>query len=522
MPQNTASQDRGTTTAGRNRSTDAAVRDRLVDAFRRRKGEATTADLVALTGLSLERVKEELPAVSDEYGARLRVTESGEILWSFPRGFRSRYRGLGPSLRRFWKVFKKGAVETGKFLFKAWIVLMLVGYFVFFLLLALLAVVASMAAQSSGRDRGGRGGGLGGAFLTGRLLETFVNIWFYSELFKGPQQRGWEADQRARKRRERRPLHHAIFSFVFGEPDPNANWDEVERRAVVAWLQANKGVITMPEFRALTGLSPMAADERITVYLRDFGGDPTVSDNGTILFSFPELLRRTDRSERSGGVPMRKLRPFSANKGNANLWFGGINLVNLLFGGYFLAGAVSPHPLLSVLYSGRYATKLVTTGGWDAFWLFVHQLFGKIAGVHDPTLIMGWALGGVPVAFAIFFYAIPAIRSWRLKAQNERIKVDNLRRAVYRAVLDKPRGFNPSAVESVAESANPRDPKAKDRILVELAAAEGGEPSADGSYTWEDIERAKRDAQAARAAVGAGASDLGKTVFDSHDGDSSP
>ena len=78
-----------------------AVRDRIVDVFRKRKGEATTADLVALTGLPKASVESELPAVSDEFGARLRVTESGEILYSFPSGLHSRYKGFGPSLKRF-------------------------------------------------------------------------------------------------------------------------------------------------------------------------------------------------------------------------------------------------------------------------------------------------------------------------------------------------------------------------------------------------------------------------------------
>lgn len=508
----------GGAAAIRRREGDEAVRDRLLSAFKQRKGEATTADLVALTGLPLERVKEELPAVSDEYGARMRVTESGEILWSFPRGFRSRYRGLWPSLKRFWKAFKKGAVEAGKVLFKAWIVVMLVGYFVLFLLLALVALLASVALQSSGRDRDDRGGGLGGLFLTGRLLETIINIWFYSELFKDPYQRAWEADARARKRRERRPLHHAVFSFVFGEPDPNADWDGLERRAVVAWLQTNKGVITMPEFRALTGLSPAEAEDRITVYLRDFGGEPSVSDSGTILFSFPELLRRADKVDRSfgGSVPMQRLRPFSANKGNANFWFGAMNLVNLLFGGYFIANAMLPHTVQTVMVRG----KEVMRAGWDFLYIITYQLAVSI-GFSHPAVGLAIGLGMVPVVFALLFYAIPAIRGARLKAENERIKVGNLRRVVYRAVLDRPRGFKPESVDPGIEAATPADPKAKDRLVVELAAAEGGEPQADGSFTWEGIERAKRDAEAARAAVREDAYGLGKTVFDSHDGSGS-
>ena len=135
----------------RGMASDEALRDSLVDAFRKKSGEATTADLVAATGLPLSRVEAALPSVSDEYGARLRVTESGEVLYSFPRGLHSRYRGFGPSLRRFWKSFKKGALEAAKLLFKGWIVLMLVGYFVLFILLAIVAFLASIALQSSGR-----------------------------------------------------------------------------------------------------------------------------------------------------------------------------------------------------------------------------------------------------------------------------------------------------------------------------------------------------------------------------------
>ncbi|MBL8966110.1 MAG: hypothetical protein JNG85_03815, partial [Spirochaetaceae bacterium] len=335
------------------------VRDKLVDTFRKRKGEATTADLVALTGLPKAQVEAEVKAVSDEYGARLKVTESGELLYSFPDGFRSRYRGLGPSLRRFWKAFKKGAAAAATFLFKAWIVVMLVGYFVLFLALALFATLASIAVSMSGKnDRDSdRGGGLGGLWLTGRLLDAFVRIWFYSELFKDPHQRAYERGVRDQRRRERRPLHKAIFSFVFGDGDPNADWPSVEKKAVVAFLQSNKGVITMPEFMAITGLPPAEAERAINRYMLEFEGEPQVSPGGAIYFAFPGLLRRKDRADRSygGSLPMKRLAAFSSNPKKANAWFCAINGVNVLFGGYFLGSALSAQPLLPLLYGGEYA-----------------------------------------------------------------------------------------------------------------------------------------------------------------------
>ncbi|HOX31281.1 MAG TPA: hypothetical protein PLB91_03065, partial [Spirochaetales bacterium] len=256
------------------------VRERLVDVFNKRSGEATTADLVALTGLPLAQVQAEVKAVSDEYGARLRVTESGEILYSFPDGMRSRYRGLGPSLKRLWKAFRKGAAAVASYLFKAWIVVMLVGYFLVFVALALLAVFASIAVSASGGSRDSRdnrrGGGLGGLWLTSRLIDSIVRVWFYSELFRDPRDRAYARERRAQKR----PLHKAIFSFVFGDGDPDQGWDELEKKAVIAFLQANKGIVTMPEFMAITGLPPAQAEDRINRYLYEFEGSPEVSPGG--------------------------------------------------------------------------------------------------------------------------------------------------------------------------------------------------------------------------------------------------
>jgi len=293
----------------------ARVREALVDVFRSRRGEATTADLIALTGLPKVQVEAEVKAVSDEYGARLRVTESGDLLYSFPEGMRSRYRGFLPSLRRGWKAFKKAAAAVATLLFKAWIVVMLVGYFLLFVALALLAVLASMGLSMSGGSKDSRssrrGGGMGGFMLTGRLIDSIIRIWFYSELFSDPNDR-----ERSRaRRRDKKPLHRAIFSFVFGDGDPDASWDEIEKKAVIAFVQANKGLMTQPEFMAITGLPPGEADERINRYLYEFEGSPEVSDGGVIYYSFPSLMRRGDRSDRSYGfsIPIRRVAAFSSN-----------------------------------------------------------------------------------------------------------------------------------------------------------------------------------------------------------------
>lgn len=504
-----------------------AVRDKIVDVFKKRKGEATTADLVALTGLPKARVEAELPAVSDEFGARLRVTESGEILYSFPSGLHSRYKGFGPSLRRFWKAFRNGAIAAAKLVFKVWIVVMLVGYFVLFVALVLLALLASIAVSFGGGkdDRDDRrGGGIGGLYLASRLVDTFVRLWFYSELFKSPEQRYYEGQRRVERKKERKPLYKAIFSFVFGDGDPNPDWDSVEKKAVVAFLQANKGIITIHEFMAITGLPPLEAETRINRYLFEFEGEPRVSEAGTIYYSFDSLLRRSDRTDRTMGntVPMKRLAAFSSNPKKMNGWFVFLNGFNLLFGGYFASQALSSHAVLDLLYTGEYASKIVMTRGFDAFYLFTHQLLGKLAGSGDPSVVLLWGLGLVPLVFSVVFYLIPFLRKFRMDAANEEVKRGNMRRIAYRAVIAKPQGITAETVAQAASgaaAASPKDPGAAEKILVELAASSHGEPLEGGGYSYSEIASSEVEAGKARVAVKDSDFDLGATVFDSHSGD---
>ena len=498
------------------------VRERLVDAFRGRRNEATAADLIALTGLPASQVQAELPAVSDEYGARLRVTESGEILYSFPDGMKSRYRGFGASLKRFFKGAKKVAAKIGTAVFKGWIVVMLVGYFLLFVALALFALVASVAISQGGgssdsRSSNRRGGGLGGLWLTGRLFDSIIRIWFYSELFKSPEDRAFSRYGRGGGggKDQRRPLHKAIFSHVFGDGDPDAAWAEAEKKAVVAFIQSNRGLISMPEFMSITGQKPAEAEIAINRYMLDFGGSPEVTEDGVLYFNFPELMKRRDSTDRTFGfsVLLKRIAGFSSNSKKADNTFRLINLANILFGGYFLYGA------LSVGQAWYFQTPkgAVLRGGIDFFYSITAYLFGGIMNLGDPVPLIAWGLGVVPLVFSALFYIVPFVRGRRLAARNEHAKEENLRRIVYRAIWDKPRGFRPESVPAAGPESTPKDPARETAHIVdEIAAWSGGDPSTDGTWTFDDIGRTRLGVQAVRSKVDPSRYELGNAIFDSH------
>ncbi|MDR2258261.1 MAG: hypothetical protein LBE14_03820, partial [Treponema sp.] len=292
------------------KETEQAAYRRVTEAFRKQRKGATVADVVAATALPLATVREMVPRAADEYSARLEVTESGEIRYSFPHGFVSRYRGFRAGFKKFIEKAGRLVKIFAAGLFKVWIMVMLVGYFVLFMLIALASLFITVAARSSSSDN--RRGGGGGLFVSAHIFDLIIRLWFYSELTKSMDRRyGLRGNQGAERPRGR-PLHRAIFSFVFGDGDPNKDWALREKKAFIAYVQANRGVITLPEFMALTGLGPQRAEEEILARCSEFGGSPEVSGEGTVVYRFDELLLRADREDRSfaGASPIKRLKEF--------------------------------------------------------------------------------------------------------------------------------------------------------------------------------------------------------------------
>ncbi|MDR1351961.1 MAG: hypothetical protein LBK05_01665 [Treponema sp.] len=492
---------------------DRAAYEKVVGALRRQPKGATVADIVARTALPLETVRDLVPAAADEYSGRLEVTESGEIRYSFPHGFASKYRGFRAGLRRAAAGFSKGLKIGASWAFKVWIMGMLVGYFLFFMLLAVAALALSVAASSQSNSSSRSSKGDGGLLLASSLFNTIIRIWFYSELLNADR-RYSRSYSNAPAKPKGRPLYKAIFSFVFGDEDPNARWDEQEKRAVIAYIQGNRGVITVPELAMLAGLTPSEAEDRITAYCAEFGGSPEATEDGTVVYRFDELLLRADRRDRSFGDlsgPIKRLKAFSSNAKKLNGWLAAINGVNLAFGGYFLFNA---------LKSGHILTQAhFQASSW--FYGVSYILLSRF--LTDPLPFITVVLGWIPIVFSLLFWAVPAARSFGVKKENEEIKLENFRKEGYGRIWRNPFKVNPGEMEPKAAECRPSDLEAaRDRVIKEFGAYSIPEAALDETgatvYSFTDLDREKRALAKYRAGINAAASDLGKTVFDTGSG----
>ena len=486
------------------------VRDQLLRALRSHTKESTSADLARATGLPLAQINAEMPAISDEYRGRIRVSERGDLLYSFPNGFKSRYKGFGPSLRRLWKTITRGAVKTGKLLFKVWILVTLFGYFFLFLALALIALFASVMMRAGGssdsNDRRG-GGGLGGLWLTTNLFDSMIRLWFYSELFKGPENRY----RGTRAKAQRKPLYKAVFSHVFGDGDPNAEWDTILKKAFVAFVQTHKGVITLPEFMAISGLKPEEAEDCITRYMVEFEGSPEVTDNGALYFFFPSLLAKatTVSGAAASTFPIKKLHRFSSNPEKLDRTFRWVNIFNLVFGSYYLWNAINLGTAIIIQTPEGQGLK----GGLSFLYSYTVYLF-SVLGANQPAVLVGWVLGVAPLAFSLFFFGIPIVRSQRIKRENETIKRENMRRVLYSSVIADPHYFDPQSLQLPANEVRPEKADAVLEETQHLAAWSRGEISPEGKWSFGDIEFIEREAERVRASIEERDYSPQKTVFD--------
>ncbi|MDR0524348.1 MAG: hypothetical protein LBG90_00565 [Spirochaetaceae bacterium] len=482
---------------------DRIAYQKITEAFKKQRTGATPADVVATTGLPLHKVRELIPLAADEYSARLEVTESGEILYSFPGGFTSKYRGFRARLRSFGEKFGKAAKTAGRFLFKIWIMLMLVGYFVLFMLIALASLLLSVASNSNNRSDE-RGEGFGGLWAASAVFDLIIRLWFYSELTK-TLDRNYRGQPQGPKPR---PLYKAIFSFIFGDEDPNKDWSSKEKQNLVAYLQANRGVMTLPEFMSLTGRPPQEAESAITAFCVEFGGMPEAAEDGTVVYRFDELLLRKDTRDRSfnGAVPLKRLKAFSSNPKSMNLWFSILNGVNLVFGSYFLYNAVT---------TGAITPETAKTASY--IYHVGYVLFGILAENPLPFITIG--LGAVPVIFSLLFWIIPAVRRGHVKKENENITMENLRKAGYSRIWSDP--GNVVSDELIPQSMNPPSakilPKAKEKIIQEMGSYALPEVTINDAgktvYAFKDLEREKSSLQKYRNNIKT--QSLGQTVFDS-------
>ncbi|MEA5470297.1 hypothetical protein [Spirulina sp. 06S082] len=373
----------------------------------------TVGDVAAKAGLDVNLAQQGLLVLASDSGANLQVAESGDIAYVFPKNFQAilRNKYLRLRLQEWWD--------------KIWNVLFYLIRISFGILLLLsivlifLAIFIIIIALNSSNDNDSGGGGGGGSRHSGGRggFAFFPRLWFGSDLFWifNPSY-GYSDYSRRQKRSpssssEKSELNflEAIFSFLFGDGNPNIDLEERRWQAIGRLIRNNRGAVIAQQITPyLDEIDAIALEEEsyMLPILSRFNGYPEVSPQGEIVYYFPELQvtagKQEATSELTKILPEHPYRFSAAGSGQimGAIALGSVNIIGAL--------------TLWSLMRGDIAAQI---GGLVAF----------VASIY-------WLLLG----YGIAFFAIPLIRYFWIQQKNAKIQQRNNQRIQRAEKLENP------------------------------------------------------------------------------------
>ena len=379
-----------------------APRTAVMEAVEKLNYRVTIGDVAAQSGLDLNTAQREVLALASETGGNLQVAESGEIAYKFAPNFRqvlvsrSFWLQVNEWLKSVWKwVFYGIRISFG--------ILLIVSIAI--VVIGIIAATIALNSQRSDNDRNDRRNdnrGGGGFIWLGGWGNPFGNpfIMFAPDYYDPQQLRQRDPDEMN--------FLESVFSFLFGDGNPNADLEERRWREIASMIRSHNGVVIAEQIAPyLDETSRLEGDEYFVIpVLSKFNGFPEVSEAGTLAYKFPELQKVASerRAKTSHSYLQEKIWKFSqAPQGKIALSIG--------LGIFYLVASLY---LGSLIGDPRLAKSLV------GFLGFIKAAYGFLLG------------------YAVLFLSTPAVRYFVLQYLNGGISDRNQKRVALAEQLQKP------------------------------------------------------------------------------------
>jgi hypothetical protein len=333
----------------------------IIKALKARPQGATLPEVVVATGLPTEWADYTLRQLLNDFPAYLEINAQHELVYQFDFAPKEKtfleniQAGIAWIFQLLWQIFTFG--------FKFWIVLMLFTYLLFNAVVLLAAIV--------------------GITRSGDLLEGAFR------LFGGGVQELWKMIWRTDKTKN--GVIHQVFSYVFGQTQAKTDKLALEKLFLRQIRQQN-GVLLVSDIVRLTGWSVREAQNQVAKLMANYQGDAEVSEDGVIVYKFPELSQKTD-SDKLPKPIWERLIPeikMNDNEKSVNRAIMGVNAFNIVM-------------------------AFVST--------FIIQMY-FFEDATMPDWIFGFSLV-IPLIFSIIFFTIPLARMPFVFWQNQTIYRQN-------------------------------------------------------------------------------------------------
>ncbi|MBD2361859.1 hypothetical protein H6G36_11805 [Anabaena minutissima FACHB-250] len=357
----------------------------------------TVGDVATQAGLNLAEANQGLLALATDAGGHLQVAETGDVVYLFPRNFRDILRN---------KYFKLKLQEWWQKLWDVLFYLIRISFAIFLIAsiaLITITIIVIITALNSSSDNDNRSSNSSSSWGFFYIPDLF---WYFNPNHQNyPEQR-----RRGRQQDSQMNFFEAVFSFLFGDGNPNARLEERRWQEIAAVIRSNRGAIAAEQIAPYlddlgAGYQQEYEDYMLPVLLR-FNGQPKVSSEGQIVYYFPELqVRASNKKQESVSTYLEELPwRFSAAGSGQIMLSAGLGVANLV--GALVLG--------SLLRDGIVAAQL---GGLVAF----------VQGIY-------WLL----LAYGIGFLGVPLIRYFWIKWRNGKILTRNRDRISRARLLANP------------------------------------------------------------------------------------
>ncbi|WP_299491357.1 hypothetical protein [Acaryochloris sp. IP29b_bin.137] len=371
------------------------LNSKIMTAVEQLNYRVTVGDVATQAGLDINQSERGLLALASEVSGNLQVSETGEIAYLFPKNFRSVLRNKYWRLRlqalwaKIWPaIFYLIRISFGIFL--------MVSIVLIFVAIAIILIAMSSQDNRSSNRRSGS--------VIPRFWITPDLFWFFN-----PNPR-YHRQQVRRQHRDPDQMNflEAIFSFLFGDGNPNANLEDRRWQKIGTVIRKNGGAVTGEQLTPYLEVSEsqLEGEDYVIPVLTHFDGRPEVSPQGKIIYHFPTLQTTAKARQQQSSSTCLQEDPWKFSQAGS-----GQILLAIGLGGLNLVGAAV---LWSLLRDGTVAVQL---GGLVGF---VYSIFGIL------------------VAYGIGFLGIPLIRYFWIQGRNSKINARNQQRQAWATALSRP------------------------------------------------------------------------------------
>jgi hypothetical protein len=246
----------------------ADLRDKTLKAIEKGGYRVTVGDASSLSGASVFDTQRALNALAADTGASLEVSSAGDLTYVFPRST----RGIlgSKSFKMRMEPLVNGTKNFASYLFRVAFGTSLVAS----VMIVYTAIFALLSSKSNDdRDSSRRGG-------PSFYISPYDLFWYWDPYY-----------YRRRHRRDREMnFFEAVFSFVFGDGDPNLEFEKKRWELVGKAIQKNKGVVTAEQLAPYLDAAGYEDESFVLPALTRFEGTPEVNSvTGSIIYRFPNM-----------------------------------------------------------------------------------------------------------------------------------------------------------------------------------------------------------------------------------------